>query len=351
MRTRLALVLLLLAGCSDSTALLLEVQGQGLSAPGDIDTLRFVVESDTGTMFDQAYPLLSLPQSLTILPASDADRDVTITVEGTSGGILVIRRVLRSAFEPGSTVRVPIFLTGDCLGVVCPEGVDCAAGRCSQPPADAGPGDDGGVDAGPPPGVDAGPGMDAGDIDGGFDGGFDGGTDAGGMPVLFFSEYVEGTSNNKALEIVNVGDAPEDLSNCVIRRYTNGASMGTTIPLMGTIAANGGVWTICNSLAMVGSGRCDVMNGFINHNGDDAYELECNFMVLDTFGQIGTDPGTEWSGGGLGTQDYVLQRNCTVMAGDTNGADAFDPSAQWTGMAYSNPTASHTGLGNRTECP
>lgn len=168
MRNWLALALLTLSGCSDATALLLEVSGPGLEVPGDVDTLRFVARSDSGTMFDQAYPLRSLPQSLTILPASDADRDVTITIEGTSAGVLVIRRVVRATFEPGSTVRVPILLGADCLGVICPDGVDCNAGRCEQATGDAGPGDDGGLDAGPPPDEDAGPGMDAGGTDGGL---------------------------------------------------------------------------------------------------------------------------------------------------------------------------------------
>ena len=63
------------------------------------------------------------------------------------------------------------------------------------------------------------------------------------------------------------------------------------------------------------------------------------------------DPGTAWTGGGLSTLDYVLQRRCTVTTGDINGMDAFDPSTEWTGAAYSAPASSHSGLGNRSECP
>ena len=89
----------------------------------------------------------------------------------------------------------------------------------------------------------------------------------------------------------------------------------------------------------------------MNHNGDDAYDLFCGGMVVDTFGQIGTDPGTEWSGGGLSTLDYVLTRQCSVMTGDMNGSDAFDPSTQWMGAAWVDAATSLGGLGNRSECP
>ena len=39
---------------------------------------------------------------------------------------------------------------------------------------------------------------------------------------LFFSEYVEGSSNNKAVEIYNPTDVPIDLSSYSIERYSNG---------------------------------------------------------------------------------------------------------------------------------
>ncbi len=355
------LVALALAGCADETAILVEVSSAGVEVPTDVNVLAFTVESDAGTRFSQAYPITELPQSLTLLPASDADRDVTITVEGLQGGALALRRVVRSSFVPGSTVRVSVTLDGACLGVACPEGVDCVAGMCASPLPDGGMPDAG------PPGFDAGPrpdgGMDAGRIDGGgVDGGrMDGGRpdagrpdagrpDAGGTPVLLFSEYVEGTSNNKALEITNVGDGTADLSTCLLRRYTNGGTTPTNITLSGSLAP-GAELTLCNSSIVVGSGRCDILNGAVNHNGDDAYELECSGTLVDSFGQVGFDPGTEWTGGGLGTADFVLRRACAVMTGDRMSMDVFDPSVGWMGMAYADPAASHAGLGSRAECP
>ena len=41
---------------------------------------------------------------------------------------------------------------------------------------------------------------------------------------LFFSEYVEGYGQNKAIEIYNPTTAPIDLSDYQIERYSNGAT-------------------------------------------------------------------------------------------------------------------------------
>ncbi|MFL6170873.1 MAG: hypothetical protein ACJ711_14470, partial [Ornithinibacter sp.] len=51
---------------------------------------------------------------------------------------------------------------------------------------------------------------------------------------LFFSEYVEGSSNNKALEIYNGTGAAVDLAagGYSVQVFSNGAaSAGTTVPL------------------------------------------------------------------------------------------------------------------------
>lgn len=130
-----------------------------------------------------------------------------------------------------------------------------------------------------------------------------------------------------------------------------GGLTGTPVVLSGTIAA-GGTFVVCHSsIDAVAASRCDITISTISHNGDDAYDLVCGGVVLDTFGRIGEDPGTEWTGGGLSTVDHVLQRRCTVTMGDTVGGDVFDPSVEWTGGPWTTPTTSLAGLGNRAECP
>ena len=66
---------------------------------------------------------------------------------------------------------------------------------------------------------------------------------------LFFSEYIEGSSNNKALEIYNGTGADVSLSGYSVAQYFNGsATAGLTIPLSGTLAA-GDVYVIAHSSA------------------------------------------------------------------------------------------------------
>ncbi len=159
---------------------------------------------------------------------------------------------------------------------------------------------------------------------------------------LILSEYVEGSSNNKALELYN-GTGSVDLSVCELRRYTNGATTFTRIALTGTLGADQ-TFVICHGSASASLlPLCDQTSNAVNHNGDDAYELVCDSMVVDSFGRVGEDPGTAWTGGGLSTQNQTLRRKCTITMGDTDSTDAFDPSVEWDGA----PMDDFSGLGAR----
>ena len=64
---------------------------------------------------------------------------------------------------------------------------------------------------------------------------------------LFFSEYIEGSSNNKALEIANTTDSTINLSEYQIQMYFNGnTNAGLTIDLEGNVEA-GDVFVIAHS--------------------------------------------------------------------------------------------------------
>jgi hypothetical protein len=148
----------------------------------------------------------------------------------------------------------------------------------------------------------------------------------------YFSEYIEGSSNNKALEIYNPDMSNAvDLTSCTLNRYSNGSNSPSPITFSpGATIPAGGVYTICNSsIDSTYRPLCDDTSGGISFNGDDALELVCNGATLDVFGQIGVDPGSEWSGGGVGTANQTLGRKCSVTSGDTDGSDAFDPSVEW----------------------
>lgn len=152
-----------------------------------------------------------------------------------------------------------------------------------------------------------------------------------GQPTdLFFSEYVEGSSNNKYLEIFNGTGAAINLADYQVRLYSNGSSSPTTSTTLSGTLNNGGVIVLKNGSATIYSGTT-VTVAAVNFNGDDAIAL---FKIststnVDVFGQIGTDPGTAWTNGGVTTLDKTLRRKPSICGGDTNGSDAFNPSAQW----------------------
>ena len=54
---------------------------------------------------------------------------------------------------------------------------------------------------------------------------------------LFISEYVEGSSNNKALELYNPTNEAIDLSKYSLSRWSNGATTPLNTVLSGTIEA------------------------------------------------------------------------------------------------------------------
>jgi hypothetical protein len=170
--------------------------------------------------------------------------------------------------------------------------------------------------------------------------------------ALFFSEYIEGSSNNKALEIYNSTGSTIDLTagNYVVQFYFNGNTSPTTFSLTGTVAA-GDVFVFAPSNAnSTILAQADQTSGAAFFNGDDVIVLRqggASGEILDSIGQIGTDPGTEWGTGLTSTADNTLRRKSSITSGDTNPNDAFDPSVQWDGFA----TDTFDGLGSYTANP
>ncbi|MGO4599764.1 ExeM/NucH family extracellular endonuclease [Terrabacter sp. 2RAF25] len=164
---------------------------------------------------------------------------------------------------------------------------------------------------------------------------------------LFISEYVEGSSSNKALEIYNGTGATIDLAAAKydVQVFANGATAATsTIALTGTVAS-GDVHVLANSGAVAAlTSLSDQQSGSANWNGDDAVVLRKDTTVVDVLGQVGVRPTNEWGTGLTSTMDNTLRRRSSVTSGDTNGADAFDPSVEWNG--YDSDT--FDGLGSHT---
>lgn len=148
---------------------------------------------------------------------------------------------------------------------------------------------------------------------------------------LFFSEYIEGSSSNKAIEIYNPTSGNIDLSDYKLYRH-NSAAVSPTDSLfpVGIIAA-GDVFVIGN-----GSGdpmilaESDTLHAMTFYNGDDALVLVkiSTGQIIDIIGETtGTDPGTNWPVGSGATSEFTLVRKSNVQQGQPNwvvGANEWD---------------------------
>jgi hypothetical protein len=200
---------------------------------------------------------------------------------------------------------------------------------------------------------------------------------------IFISEYVEGWSNNKALEIYNPSNVPVDLSEYFVARYSNGsasAAVANSVQLTGTVPARGVYVAVLDKRNQAGTGqeapiwdslqvRADgfyapvyTTSSSFYWNGNDAVVLAkgilpttstanvntaTGFQIIDVFGKIGENPLNENGGtsspdgawtnafpynNGLGvlvTRDHSLIRKPTVLKGVTANPSFFDPLLQY----------------------
>lgn len=179
---------------------------------------------------------------------------------------------------------------------------------------------------------------------------------------LFFSEYVEGSANNKTLEIYNPTSNPVDLGLYSIKRYSNGSPFPTEVlQLSGTIqphdaivvtngqvdsvwVPNGSYWSlpISEELYNLGDLHCSgIYPTPMYFNGDDAMTLEtATGGVIDIFGKIGEQPENGWNdipptytaGAQFWTswsEDNTLIRKATVKQGVKSNPSLFMVHVEW----------------------
>lgn len=161
---------------------------------------------------------------------------------------------------------------------------------------------------------------------------------AGTATELFFSEYVEGTSNNKALEIINITGSAIDLSAYSIKRQTNGAGAWSSgLNLTGNLD-DGSVYVITNSSTASPCSPSGTVNlstnaGEMTFNGNDPMGLFKNGTLIDIIGVL--------DGGSANFSiDETLRRKSTV----TSPTTTFNKATEWAVL----PTNTCDGLGNAT---
>ncbi|WP_262371875.1 cell wall-binding repeat-containing protein [Rossellomorea aquimaris] len=141
---------------------------------------------------------------------------------------------------------------------------------------------------------------------------------------LIISEYIEGSSYNKAIELYNGTGEAIDLSNYSLELHSNGAATTDKIlPLSGTLDA-GEVFVIAHKDADAEIlAQADIVDSYvINFNGDDPITLKKNDNIIDSIGQTGVKVSF--------AADVSITRNDSVLTGDVDVTDAFDLSVEWT---------------------
>ena len=153
---------------------------------------------------------------------------------------------------------------------------------------------------------------------------------------LFFSEYAEGSSNNKYLEIYNATDGDVDLSGYSLSSCSNGCDAEGVWDYVDNVTfdasvTSGDVHVVCHGSADAFiATECDQTFTYLS-NGDDVFALTQvgTGIVLDIIGLVGDDPGEGWEVDGVidATKNHTLVRKASVTAGNALWLDNVDGDA------------------------
>ncbi len=157
---------------------------------------------------------------------------------------------------------------------------------------------------------------------------------------LFFSEYAEGSSNNKYLEIYNGGSETINLNNYQLINCRNGCDSWEHFhPFNEDTALNAtDVWVFCavdaNDFIRAECNQTIANNSIFN--GDDVWAIQNinTSTIIDKIGEIGDDPGSGWNVAGISnaTKDHTLVRKESVLSGNidwTASAGTNSENSEW----------------------
>ena len=173
-----------------------------------------------------------------------------------------------------------------------------------------------------------------------------------GCTDLFISEYLEGTGNNKALEIYNPTQEPINLGPYRLECYNDGSLTPVNSLNLQGIIQPGQAYVIGNSngnAAIIAAS--DVLSNVTFFNGNDPIVLRKDGAIIDIMGIIGpeADPlepnGFIVADGAGSMDDHTLVRKANINQGSLNWLTG---QAEWD--VYPNNTTSFLGSHTTTGC-
>lgn len=161
---------------------------------------------------------------------------------------------------------------------------------------------------------------------------------------VFISEYVEGSGNNKALELYNPTNDPIDLGDYRLIRYDNGSDFGSELvtpdkvldfPAGFTVAAKDVVVFALNLTNPAGTGQDQPIDPALQAKTDTLFCAGCNPQTADCRAmcfngddalclQKTTDGGTTWQN---------VDIFASVGERPSNNQGSYSPTAGWTSIA------------------
>ncbi len=159
---------------------------------------------------------------------------------------------------------------------------------------------------------------------------------------VMISTYLEGSGNNKAVELFNPTGESIALDGYTLTLYSNGSSNPTnTLGLSGQVLPASGYLVITHpSASSELKDKGDLSASITNFNGDDTLVLTKADVVVDSVGQLGFDPGRAWESNGVSTVDSTLVKKGCIA--DTDPSDGFDPAANFTAFPRDDISALRT---------
>ena len=149
--------------------------------------------------------------------------------------------------------------------------------------------------------------------------------------AVFITEYVEGSGDNKSIEIYNGSKSSVNLTNFTIQQSNNGKGYGATnyiYSIPASSISSGKIFVFCNANSTITNFDKDSTSAVFQFNGNDAIALFDGTLIVD---QIGNE--TEqiyWSVAGVAkaTENHTLRRKTSVIQGTADWAASAGTTAE-----------------------